>query len=44
MKKILEFKILIMFVILVLGVTYFNSLAMKRFIAEEQLNEIVMDI
>lgn len=42
MKKVFEYKVLIGFIVLVLGVTYLNSLTIKELIKEERSNEIVM--
>ncbi len=41
MKKILKYRMLIGFIVMVLGVTYLNSLSLKQMIIDEKNNSIV---
>lgn len=44
MKKVFEYRVLIMFIVMVLGITYYNSLTMKELIKEESSRDFVMTI
>lgn len=43
MKKLYEYRMLIGFIVLVLGVTYLNSLSLKEFIKEENAQPLVIE-